>query len=180
MFEPDAQLTDNIWGQLWGKLGYLSMVYATALTNESMFDHFNDSARFQVFRRLGSEAMAVARSQGVRPIGFSGFEPAAFAAGASEDEARASMQALCAFRKKSAKSHSGIWRDIAVRKRRSEVDSQIGLIVQLGEQAGVATPMLALLARLIRDIETQRLPQAPTTFMELDTLCQSLTTSKAA
>ncbi|MCC7049870.1 MAG: ketopantoate reductase family protein, partial [Alphaproteobacteria bacterium] len=37
-FEPDAVLTDNIWGYLWGKLGYGALLFATALTNESIAD----------------------------------------------------------------------------------------------------------------------------------------------
>lgn len=36
LFEPDAVLTDNIWGYLWGKLAYGAMLFATALTNESL------------------------------------------------------------------------------------------------------------------------------------------------
>ena len=32
MVEPDAVLTDNIWGYLWGKMGYGALLFATALT----------------------------------------------------------------------------------------------------------------------------------------------------
>ena len=32
LFEPNAVLTDNIWGYLWGKLAYGAMLFATALT----------------------------------------------------------------------------------------------------------------------------------------------------
>ena len=38
LFEPDAVLTDNIWGYLWGKLAYGALLFATALTNESIAD----------------------------------------------------------------------------------------------------------------------------------------------
>ena len=78
LFEPDAVLTDNIWGYLWGKLGYGAMLFATALTNDSMAENFADPARFAVFDRLGREVMAVARARGVTPVGFNGFDPAAF------------------------------------------------------------------------------------------------------
>lgn len=176
VFEPKAILSDNIWGHLWGKLGYLSMVYATALTNHSMLDHFDNPAHFPVFLKLGREVMAVARARGVKPVGFSGFEPAAFAPvdpGAKEDEApaRASMAALVAFRRGSAKTHSGIWRDLAVRKRRTEVDSQIALVAQLGEEAGIHTPALRCLAGLIHDIEEGRRDQSDQTFQVLIDLC---------
>ena len=61
MFEPDAVLTDNIWGYLWGKLAYGAMLFATALTSDSMADNFADPRRFPVFNRLGREAGHCAR-----------------------------------------------------------------------------------------------------------------------
>ncbi len=38
IFEPDAVLTDNIFGFLWGKLAYAALLFATALTDESQCD----------------------------------------------------------------------------------------------------------------------------------------------
>ena len=43
-----------------------------------------------------------------------------------------SLDALVAHNRRSAKSHSGIWRDLAVRKRPTEVDAQLGIVVTLG------------------------------------------------
>ena len=36
VFEPNAVLSDDIWAYLWGKLGYGAMLFATALTPDSM------------------------------------------------------------------------------------------------------------------------------------------------
>ena len=36
IFEPDAVVTDNIWGYLWGKMGYGAMLFASALTDSSI------------------------------------------------------------------------------------------------------------------------------------------------
>ena len=38
VFEPNASITDNILGYLWGKLGYGALLFATALTNASICD----------------------------------------------------------------------------------------------------------------------------------------------
>ena len=84
MFEPDAVLTDNIWGYLWGKLAYGAMLFATALTNDSMTENFGDPRRFAVFQALGREVIAVAKARGIRPVGFKEFDPEAFAPGAGE------------------------------------------------------------------------------------------------
>jgi 2-dehydropantoate 2-reductase len=173
LFEPEAVLTDNIWGYLWGKLAYGAMLFATALTPDSMTANFADPRRFRAFDALGREVMAVAAARGVKPVGFNGFDPAAFAPGAPEAGARASIAALAEFNSKTAKTHSGIWRDLAVRKRKTEIDQQIGVIATLGRGAGVATPAIDALVRLIHDIEEGRKPMAFATFEELTAACAS-------
>ena len=160
IFEPEAVLTDNIWGYLWGKLGYGAMLFATALTDASMAENFSSERHFPVWRRLGQEVMAVARARGVRPLGFNGFDPDAFMPGASEAAARASVAAMAEFNRHTAKTHTGVWRDLAVRKRKTDVDAQIAVIADLAAEAGIDTPALRRLVALIHDIEEGRRPQA--------------------
>jgi len=74
---------------------------------------------------------------------------------------------LADFNSKTAKTHSGIHRDLAVRKRRTEVDPQIGAIVEIARGHGLETPALARLVELIHDIEEGRRPQSPDTFAAL-------------
>jgi len=172
VFEPDAVLTDNIWGYLWGKLAYGAMLFATALTQDSMSENFADPRRFIVFDRLAREVMAVASARRVTPVGFNGFDPACFAPGAPEQGARASIAALAEFNRHTAKTHSGIHRDLAVRKRKTEVDPQIGVIAELGAEAGIDTPVIRRLVELIHDIEDARRPMAYQTFAELIAVCE--------
>ncbi len=172
LFEPGAVLTDNIWGYLWGKLAYGSMLFATALTTDSMTQNFEDPRRFAVFDQLAREVMAVAAARGVSPVGFNGFDPACFAPGAADDGARASVAALAEFNRHTAKTHTGIYRDLAVRKRKTEVDPQIGVIAELGREAGIPTPGIRCLVSLIHDIEDGRRPMAFDTFDQLISVCR--------
>lgn len=167
IFEPNAVLTDNIWGYLWGKLAYGAMLFATALTPDSMTANFADPERFAAFNALGREVMAVAHARGIRPVGFNGFDPAAFAPDAPLSTSRASIAALAEFNSRTAKTHSGIYRDLAVRKRRTEIDPQIGIIARLGTEVGVDTPTIRALVRLIHDIEEGRRAMSIDTFREL-------------
>ena len=177
IFEPEAVLTDNIWGYLWGKLAYGSMLFATALTTDSMTVNFADPQRFVVFDQLAREVMAVASARGVVPVGFNGFDPACFAPGAPDAAARASIAALAEFNRHTAKTHTGIYRDLAVRKRKTEVDPQIGVIAELGRAAGVPTPAITCLVALIHDIEDGRRPMAYETF---DLLIQTCNAAQSA
>lgn len=171
LFEPQAVLTDNIWGYLWGKLAYGAMLFATALTPDSMSDNFANPAREIVFETLAREVMMVARARGVKPVGFNGFDPQCFAPGASAEGARASIAALAEFNRHTAKTHSGIYRDLAVRKRRTEIDPQIGVIAELGREAGIRTPAIETLVALIHDIEDGSLPMSARTFDVLIKTC---------
>jgi 2-dehydropantoate 2-reductase len=125
-----------------------------------MSDNLASERHFQVFNRLGEEVMAVALARGVEPLGFNGFDPAAFMPHADEKAARRSVADMAEFNRHTAKTHSGIWRDLAVRKRKTEVDAQIAIIAQLGAEAGVPTPAIDKLVALIHDIEDGRRQQS--------------------
>lgn len=159
LYEPDAELTTNIWGYLWGKMGYGGMLFATALTPASMSDNFASAAHAPVFEGLGREVMAVAKARGVTPLGFNGFDPAAFMPGSSSADARRSIAAMEEHNRHTAKTHSGVWRDIAVRKRKTEVDAQFAIIADLAAESGVATPITLRLIELVHEVENGR-PQA--------------------
>ena len=124
-----------------------------------------------MFRALGQEVMALAAAQGIAPVGFNGFDPAAYAPRASKAAALASVAAMVAHNRKTAKTHSGIWRDLAVRKRKTEVDAQIAPMVDIGRELGVPVPALARLVELIHDIEDGRREQSVATLDHLVPVC---------
>src|SRR5438034_11725997 len=104
--------------------------------------------------------MRVALTRGVKPEAFNGFAPHAFAPDADRAMSERSLDEMVAFNRRSAKTHSGVWRDIAVRKRRTETDAQLGPIVTLGAQAGVPTPLVSRLIELMHDVENGRRSQS--------------------
>jgi 2-dehydropantoate 2-reductase len=171
IFEPDAVLSEDIWSYLWGKFGYGAMLFGTALTNDSMTANFDDPSRTKIWVTLGREVMAIARARGVVPRGFNGFEPDAFMPDADYDLAMQSIGKLADFNRHTAKTHSGIWRDLAVRKRETEVDAQVALVVALGKEAGVDTPGLRCLVDLIHDIEQGCREQSTETLQKLADVC---------
>jgi len=176
-FEPAAILTTNIWGYLWGKLSYGAMLFGTALTGDSMSANFADPERLVVWLALGQEVAAVASARGVKTLGFGEFDPMVFAPGQPEYPQIETVAWLADYTSKTAKTHSGIWRDLAVRKRRTEVDPQIGIIAALGREAGVPTPAVETLVALIHDIEDGRRPQSFETLKVLIDRCRSVLTN---
>ncbi|MEX0340111.1 MAG: ketopantoate reductase family protein [Arenibacterium sp.] len=167
VFEPDAVLTDDIWSYLWGKLGYGAMLFGTALTPDSMTANFADPSRSAAFTGLAREVMRTAVAEGVDPKPFNGFEPSAFMPNAPEEAARQSIADLAEFNSKTAKTHTGIYRDLAVRKRKTEVDPQVGAVAEIAASHGIDTPLLRRLVELIHDIEEGRRKMSADTFHEL-------------
>ena len=151
-FDPDAVLSDNVFGYLWGKAGYGSILKASALTDDTIADFIASPARQVLIRRLVQEILAVAAAEGVTPLGFDGFDPIGFM---QHDEAKilASMQKMEAFNRGSAKPRSGIWRDLAVRKRQTDVAAQLAPVRAAARGHGLHTPIADKLVQLIGEIE---------------------------
>ncbi len=167
-FDARAIVTPNIWGYLWGKEAYGAMLFATALTNESIADALAMPVYRALYVALAREILAVATARGVRPESFDGFSPAAYLPDALPGAAEESLDLLVAHNRRSAKTHSGIWRDLALRKRPTEVDAQLGIVVTLGQEAGVPTPLTARLVALIHEIERGEREQALGALAALD------------
>ncbi len=159
-FDERAAATANIWGYLWGKEAYGAMLFANALTGESIADGLARQEHRDLYVAIAREILAVAAARGITPESFDGFDPAAYKPAAPPGSAERSLDALVAHNRKSAKTHSGIWRDLVVRKRPTEVDAQLRIIVTLGAAAGVSAPLTAKIVELIHQIERGERPQS--------------------
>jgi len=167
IFEPDAIATDTIEGYIWGKLGYGAFLFAQALGDKGIADCIARPELLPLWRALAGDVARVAAAQGIIPCGFNGYDPAAFAPEADEAAARSSIDALVAFARPNAKTHSGIWRDLAVRKRKTEVDVQIWPIVEIGRQHGVTCRAIAALVEMIHEVERGERPLSDDNLLEL-------------
>ncbi|MCQ4158578.1 2-dehydropantoate 2-reductase [Roseomonas sp. GC11] len=167
LFEPNAVTTGNIQGYLWGKLGYAAMLFAQGIGEKGIADALARPELLPLWRELGTEVMRVAAAEGVTPLGFNGFDPAAFAPGAAEAAAAASVAAMVAFNRPNAKTHSGIWRDLWVRRRRTEVDAQLLPVAEAGRRHAIPTPALDRLIAQVHACETGARPMADANLTEL-------------
>ena len=150
-FDDNTQITDNIWGYLWGKEAYGAMLFVSALTHQSIADALADPRYRPLYIRAAQEILQLADKLSIKVFGFNGFEPAVFLA---NDISRMndSLDTLVAFNKLSAKTHSGIWRDLAVRKRETEVVMYEPLLAE-ADKLGLALPLTRRWIEMIREIE---------------------------
>ena len=166
-FEPNAIITDDVQSYLWGKLGYASLLFAQAIGQLGIADCLARPELLPLWRALAGEVSTVAAAIGVGQRGFNGFDPAAFAPSATEAQARQSVEAMVAFNRPNAKTHSGVWRDLAIRKRRTEVDVQVLPVVETGAARGIDCPKCRKLTAMIHEIEDGRRPMTDDNLLEL-------------
>ena len=106
---PYAQPTDRILGYLWGKEAYGAMLWTGAVSDLTIADHLEDPRYRPLMLAVAREVLAQAPCE---PLPFDGFDP---------DDLEGSIDRLVAFNRGSAKAYSGIYRDLMVRHRRTEV-----------------------------------------------------------
>lgn len=172
----NAQITDNIWGYLWSKLGYGAVLTATALVDEKMADVIEPVENRKLFFALASEVLAVAESKGIRCMGFDGWEPSlVYPLETRDDKAlNESWNKLIRRLRSYKKVKSGIWRDLAVRKRKTEVPSHLMPVVVEGERMGLSMPLTKLVVGMIREIEDGKREMSWENIQELRRLHQGV------
>ncbi|TWT14536.1 ketopantoate reductase family protein [Planomicrobium sp. CPCC 101079] len=171
-----AKVTDNIWGYLWGKLSYAGLLYATALVDETMAAVVRKEELRDTLMELCSEILEVADKERVSPLGFDDWDPSLVYPRELRDKEKLNGQLnkLAERMASNKKTKSGIWRDLAVRKRQTEVDAQLVPILEIAESQGVETPLLSALVKAIKEIETEKRQMSWANLYELKKIYESL------
>lgn len=171
-FEPDAVLTDNIFGYLWGKAAYGTLLKTSAIANATIVEYIEGPAYRPVLLGMIDEVLATAAAEGVTPLGFNGFDPEAFrnhdAAGIDR-----SLAALSAYNGASAKPYSGVWRDIVVRKRATDVAAQLDPVRAVARRRNVPTPIIDALIETVGEVEAGRTAVGADAFAPLAALAET-------
>jgi Asp-tRNA(Asn)/Glu-tRNA(Gln) amidotransferase A subunit family amidase/ketopantoate reductase len=127
-----AESTTDIAGYAWGKEAYGATLFATAVSDLPIHAVFSDPAYRPLLTAVAAEVLAQAP---VPARALDGFDPA---------DLEGSLDRLATFNRLSAKTHSGIYRDLAIRHRKTEVDAILGPLDGF---------LLVRIAELIRAIE---------------------------
>jgi len=160
-------ISRNIHGLLWSKLAYGAMLIATALVDAPALDVLQRYPRVMGF--LAAEVIQVGRAAGVRLEEFDVFAPAALEHPDSAEFAAAYDRILRSWEERPIK-YTGIWRDLVVRRRQTEVPFETGVVVERGAAVGVPAPLNARLTAFIREIESGERPMAWANLDELQAL----------
>lgn len=147
--------TQNIKGFLWSKLSYASLLYATALVDETMAVVTRKIELRPALIELCAEVLEVAHKSNVELESFDTWRPELMYPRENQkpEKLNENFNRLSEWMSKNKKQKSGIWRDLAVRKRNTEVDFDLTPIVQLGKKFGLELPLTSYIIRCIKDLE---------------------------
>ncbi len=152
-----AEVTTNLWGFLWGKLVYGAMAFLVSTVDAPVPQILDHPLGLRLAQAASGEAYLVAKTQADALENIGEFNPNAFAPGPDFDAtSRAALDEMAGAMRASIKQHMGIWRDLAVKKRKTEVDMQSAVIVAKGEENGIPTPVNAAVLQVIHEIEAGR------------------------
>ncbi|MFJ1750686.1 2-dehydropantoate 2-reductase [Streptomyces sp. NPDC088116] len=146
-----AVASDNVEGYLWAKAGFGAMLAATALADAPMAELIDRHG--PAMDTVAAEVFDVADTLGITLEAFDAFEPEAFRRGADPAARRAATGRLTAWLRTQSKDRSGIWRDLAVRRRPVEVTTHYADVFELADRHGVATPVLRAVIEGLRELE---------------------------
>ena len=154
-----TRVSDNILGYTWAKHVYGSLLVATALVDAHVYEVVERSPEIQqMLVALVMESMDVALRAGIRLEPFDEYDPADYYAAARGDlDARdRAMASIATHYRAATKTKTGIWRDLAVRKRKTEVGALLGATVAKARGYGLAMPLTERLIAMIEELETGR------------------------
>lgn len=151
----ETQITDNIWGYKRSKQVLASFLYATAVVNADVADILAPERYRRLMVALLGETVRVAKAYGVRLESFDGFRPELMTPRNRSElqvalDSLAEMSALCW---QKGKRRTGTWRDMAIHKRKTELEYRLAEIVRLGQDIGFELLLNRRLVGIVREIE---------------------------
>lgn len=164
-----AQAAPNVIGMVWAKAALAAMYIATALADEDI-GVLIDRHR-PLMLALSREVTRIAAAEGQKVESLGHFEVAEYLDGVSPERVDAAFDRLVVWHHGVAKKRTGIFRDIAVRHRRSEGHVELDELRASARRHGIATPLLSLLDTLLSEVESG---VRPFTEANLDDLARAI------
>ena len=154
-----TRMSDNILGYTWAKHVYGALLVATAVVDAHVYEVVERSPRVQAMLvALVMESMRVADAAGIRLEAFDEYDPADYRAAARDDLSarQRAMSVIASHYRAHTKTKTGIWRDLAVRRRKTEVGALLGATVTKARTLGLTMPLTERLIAMIADLEAGR------------------------
>lgn len=150
----DTRMSDDINSWRWAFLAYNAMLAGASVTNEMMRDQFGNTRWRSILEHHFEEVMDVGVRHGAKldDVSWDGFVPSKIYPIVCNSEGMWTdhVKYMC----HSTKVHSGVWRDLAVNKKASEVLNVFNAFMKKFRGETVHMPACKYTAELISNIES--------------------------
>lgn len=147
-----AEATDRIFSLLWAKTALGAFYFATALVDADVLETLDRRDELPTYGELVAEVARVAAAEGIRLEPVDGFDPDAFVR-RDPDAIAASWESQRRYWRGLEARRTGVWRDLSVHRRPTEVREILGPVLERARARGVAVPRLERLFQRVVQAE---------------------------
>lgn len=164
-----VEATDNIFGYLWAKMALGAIYFATALADADVTDLYAVPRYREMFGKLAGEVVAVAEASGVTVEAFDAFDPKVFRPTAEVDPVavKAAWAGQMRYWTRHEGRRTGVWRDLAIHKRKTEVQRLIASVADVAAPLGIEARRVRRLVEMVQEIEVGTRRQTEANLEEL-------------
>ncbi len=156
-----ARVTENLWGERWAKLSQNAMSNPLqALSGLGSVEVASSEVGRTLMIRLAAESARVGLALGHRVPAFGGAPAERWADATRRETWEALDQMLTPAAAGGRNWRASMAQDVA-KGRRTEIDEMNGYVVAEGRRLGIATPVSAAIADVVREIEAGARSQSP-------------------
>ena len=146
-------VSDNVSGFLWSKLAFGAMLTASSFIDKDMSTVISENRTPML--ELAREVFAISDALGLRLEGFDAFAPDDYRKTTPASTVDEAFDSLCGWLAGQTKTRSGIWRDINVRRRPTEVPAHYKPVLRIAEAHGISAQKLQTMVDVIRELERE-------------------------
>lgn len=147
-----VEISSQIMRQLWSKQVNICAMFATGITHLLIPGGMEYQPAQETIACIALEAMQVPKALNIELISFDDFRPDLYRQG----RYREALKVTADHYRPMVKNYTGLYRDLAVRRRKSEIDGTVGIVVQMGERLGLDLPLNRKLVSMVKEIEGGR------------------------
>lgn len=147
-----VEISSQIMRQLWSKQVNICAMFATGITHLLIPGGMEYQPAQETIACIALEAMQVPKALNIELIAFDDFRPDLYRQG----RYREALKVTADHYRPMVKNYTGLYRDLAVRGRKSEIDGTVGIVVQMGERLGLDLPLNRKLVSMVKEIEEGR------------------------
>lgn len=145
----EVEISSHVMCQLWSKQVNICAMFATGITHLMIPGGMDYEQTQETIANITLEAMQVPDKLGIKLVSFDDFRPDLYRQGRYKE----ALKITADHYRSMVKNYTGLYRDLAVRKRKSEIDGTVGYMVQMGEKLGLSLPLNKKLVSMVKEIE---------------------------